>query len=495
MEDTFHNDANADKKTNGLTDEVKKEFSKMKKLLLYSVMPEDELVILVDKMKTLVQGHQSTTNWVNRIGDAPEIRTATHTTKIFSCSEKGATSRCETSMTRLKMHGDLKAVMRKWTIPELQARHRQVVEDYEENARKGIKLAIKNGDVFSPYVVDKEAEELQHVQSLRIVDCTEDVSNPFHGVLQSSGKTIVINMNRPMDATSLGLGISVGESDGTFCLVVDLIYEGSLFEGSQLEAGMKITTINGEKFASRQEGVDMLKAVEGNFTIWVDTLPRKGMVYTIAHLTNDKMERTVFIPHLSGKYRHHCQSNFHVHTAFWIRDRYIQRALMQHPSRTTRDDTTNHFRWHITHSPLYQIEYESLVSMMRVDGLGLQSLPAFLKTQKANRTPLTCNDDDEVYHPPPKIVVPSSKAKRYSEANTVAGRIVELAKLYPDVFRMVMPQLNHIRDNCVLMREAAQDTLNNNNSKVPIAPAVVTRGKEDDVNQHHAAKKSKSTGK
>ena len=112
----------------------------MKYHVLYTVMTEEELSEYFVKMRDIVGGHVETTNWINRIEKGKESRTATYTTKFFICSNKGATSRCEVSMSRLKNHGTMKKEMRHFTLPELQNRHRQMVEDYKVKARKAVQL-------------------------------------------------------------------------------------------------------------------------------------------------------------------------------------------------------------------------------------------------------------------------------------------------------------------------------------------------------------------
>ena len=145
---------------------------------------------------------------------------------------------------------------------------------------------------------------------------------------------------------------------------------------------MSIHIVNAKTFSSLEEGIELLKSVGGLFAILADTMPSIGTVYAIRRKSEKKMEHTVFVPRPINKwYNQHSQSDFHMHTAFWIRDRYIQRALMDHPSLSMKENSTIHSRWHITTSPLYKIEFGDLVNMIEIDGLVGASLPAFLSSE------------------------------------------------------------------------------------------------------------------
>ena len=119
VEDTFHNDKNAGKKLSGLSTIARNQFMEMKYHVLYTVMTEEELSEYFARMRDIIKGHVETRNWINHIEKGKESRTATYTTKFFICSNKGATSRCEVSMSRLKNHGTMKKEMRHFTLPEL----------------------------------------------------------------------------------------------------------------------------------------------------------------------------------------------------------------------------------------------------------------------------------------------------------------------------------------------------------------------------------------
>ena len=109
---------------------------------------------------------------------------------------------------------------------------------------------------------------------------------------------------------------------------------------------------------------------------------------------------------------------------------------MDHPSLSTKDKSTIHTRWHITTSPLYRIEFGDLVDMMEIDSLGDASLPAFLSSE--HNPIVQTNDHDDTETSPKKLPVPTNKAKRYNAVNLVARRICDMAKVYQEVFKMVM---------------------------------------------------------
>lgn len=178
----------------------------MKSKVLYHVFaPETKLDELLSDFTTTVQGHKEMTNWVKRIEEGKTIRTATHSTKFFSVSAKGATSRNESAMSRLKASGNLKAEMRHWSLGELQARHCRLVDNYIVEATEEMKDAIKEGRVFSKYVSDIEDEERRHTDNLIVTEETHNVSNPFHGVQQSSRNAITISVHCLSEQNDHGL--------------------------------------------------------------------------------------------------------------------------------------------------------------------------------------------------------------------------------------------------------------------------------------------------
>ena len=306
----------------------------MKYKVLYTVMSVEELHDMFRKMRDVVGENNKAKGWIDRIEDGKTVRTATYTTRNFCCSEKGAASRCEVSMSRLKDSGKAKAIMRDWTIPELQQKHRQIVNTYESDARKEIEDAIKDKRILSNYVLVKEAEELKQVHSLEIVSTHKDVVNPFLGIHQSSMNQVAIRLHCPKAITStpnLGLCLTymheydeVGEH--VHSLHVDSIESDGMFARTDLQVGMRIYAIDGITFSSEEEGQGLLKSIKGRVTIWAATTPSRGTVYVIRRKNKDKsMQHTVFVPdETNTRVFTHCQSDYHIHTAYWIRDRYIQ---------------------------------------------------------------------------------------------------------------------------------------------------------------------------
>ncbi|KAL7459579.1 hypothetical protein ACHAWC_011403 [Mediolabrus comicus] len=496
IEDTWHNEKNGAKKARKLPTKVKKEFNKLKYDILYCVHSPEKLARLFEEIKDLVgPSRKQLLRWIARMENGKDRRTATYTTRFFCCSLVGATSRCEVSMSMLKGSGSKKSKMRKWSLAELQHRHREMVENYTQDAKEEIEAAIKDKQVFSAYVLEREAKELTHVTHLQVVSKAENEINPFFGVLQSSRKEKIIHMERPTAEMSLGFTVaykavvSVGmnsttdggdnsTTEGAGCLEVTAIDQGC--ERSKLypklQVGMMITAVNGETFSSETDGIALINAVCGHFTLRVDMLPSVGTVYNIRdRRSSTPLERTVFIPdseQVSDAADLHCVSDFHVHTAFFIRCRFIQRALMEH-DRSMADHSTMHARWHVKNSPLYKPVFDNLVDMMRVPGLGNASLPAFLSNTShseptavaaaplaaatANGDGDNSDDDDSSVEVTLRVKAPSTKIARFNAANTLAGRIVGMCKEDPKVFEMVMPMFQQVYQNSMMLRTNTSD--------------------------------------
>ena len=219
------------------------------------------------------------------------------------------------------------------------------------------------------------------------------------------------------------------------------------------------------------------------------------------------MERLVFIPDpvLDGD-TPHCQSNFHHHTSTFIRDRYIQRALLEHPSRSMKDNDTLHPRWHITNSPLYHIVRQDMIDLMEIPGLGSASLPTFLSSSASTTAGAATegsNSAGSVVDLPKRVSVPSTKLMRYNEINKLNGRIVEMAKEDPELYKMVFPQFEQIYQNCIAVKScksgkaaAAQDTVRKTKTRLPIMPDPARRDASDDVNgANNGGGNARKTGK
>lgn len=83
----------------------------------------------------------------------------------------------------------------------------------------------------------------------------------------------------------------------------------------------------------------------------------------------------------------------------------------------------------------------------KIEGLGDAALPDFLIEGTSRRDPPAVaaainvdndsEEDDSIEDYSARISVPNSQSARYNEANTLASRIVDIAKKDPEVFRIV----------------------------------------------------------
>lgn len=149
VEDTFHNEKNAELHASSLPKNVKDQFKNLRSQALYSVMSPARLTALFTTMREVVGENSGCLNWIKSVEEGKEQRTATYTTRNFCCSDKGAASRCEVSMSRLKNKGLAKSDMRKWSLPELMNQYIQTDAAYVETAQKEIELAIKSRQPLS----------------------------------------------------------------------------------------------------------------------------------------------------------------------------------------------------------------------------------------------------------------------------------------------------------------------------------------------------------
>jgi len=183
---------------------------------------------------------------------------------------------------------------------------------------------------------------------------------------------------------------------------------------------------------------------------------------------------------------------------------------MEHPTRSKGDETTMHSRWHLSNSPLYPIILNDLVSLMEVEGLGNASLPAFLTTAISTSTSSAATSGEaEVSaknyetEQPIKVKIPSNANSRYNSFITKCTTIAGMAKKDPEVYRMVMPQIETMYTNCLLMQncksskaKAAQKTVGKAGEKVPIVPDALRKDHSDEVNlANYASKKKKKKKK
>eukprot|EP00984_Skeletonema_dohrnii_P012624 scaffold5141_cov94-Skeletonema_dohrnii-CCMP3373.AAC.1 len=225
-----------------------------------------------------------------------------------------------------------------------------------------------------------------------------------------------------------------------------------------------------------------MKSTDGQLSLTVEKPPSIGTVYTIQRKgkgEEQKMLRTVFIPDSDDL---HCQSNYHVHTCSFIRCRYIQRALIDHKTRSMNDLSTIHSRWHIKNSPLVP--------------------PAPNPTECAHSSIADTGDTDEdsVEEISQKLVVPSTKVRRFNDVNFIIKPILELAKEDAEVFRMVVPQLKQMYQNSLMIARSkskkvqkAKNQVAASGASLPIMPDEIRkkRDKTDDMNMANTKKQKK----
>ena len=82
------------------------------------------------------------------------------------------------------------------------------------------------------------------------------------------------------------------------------------------------------------------------------------------------------------------------------------------------------------------------------------------------------------------------------------GRIVEMAKEDAGVYEMVMPQLHHIYQNCLIMRKSSSSKASSSKEAVtaakaslPLAPESLRTDKSDDINLANRKSKKKTKRK
>ena len=172
-EDTWHLSQNADKAAPScnINRELHKRFKKDVKSALYDVMEPSELDDLLERMLNYTgDSFPRANNWILTLLENKEKRCATFTTRHFICSEKGATSRCESLMSTYKNGGDLKKKMRDWSFAESADKHEKDVKNYVAKATDALKEAILNEDTLAKTIRDKEECEQKLSQDLCILE-------------------------------------------------------------------------------------------------------------------------------------------------------------------------------------------------------------------------------------------------------------------------------------------------------------------------------------
>ena len=69
-----------------------------------------------------------------------------------------------------------------------------------------------------------------------------------------------------------------------------------------------------------------------------------------------------------------------------------------------------------------------------------------------------------------------------------------------EIFKMIMPQLDQMYQNCVMLRDTkskkvteAQSTIAQSRTKAPMAPVTIVRDKEDTINPANTKRGGKNT--
>ena len=145
----------------------------------------------------------------------------------------------------------------------------------------------------------------------------------------------------------------------------------------------------------------------------------------------------VFVP---NDMAYHYQSNYYVHTAFWIRGRYIQRALVINSCLRNHTDTI-HKQWDIRGDPLFNEVCDKVRQLSRFEGIN---------------TPMinTDGDDGGVTE---KIVLkkrhkgPTSCQRGYTAVNGLTKALVTKAQNSQEIFDLIMPILRELYKKSVIL--------------------------------------------
>ena len=173
-------------------------------------------------------------------------------------------------------------------------------------------------------------------------------------------------------------------------------------------------------------------------------------------------------------------SNFYVHLSFWIRDRYIQRAMQDYNNSNRKMNNLNtlHARWDIRTHPLYEVAYTRLKSSMQIDveGLGDEYLPYFLRgsAMPSSTSNIIAPRNDEGNKPMPL------QGKRYSDIRALTGSIEHHGERDTACYSYLMKPLQVLRNACLQivdrsnkgMTRKIKAVLNKLNSDGVILPTV-----------------------
>jgi len=136
-----------------------------------------------------------------------------------------------------------------------------------------------------------------------------------------------------------------------------------------------------------------------------------------------------------------------MHNIFWIRDRFIQKALMDHNVCKYDHMDTIHPRWDIRRHPLYLKKWNSLVDLMkiRLNIVGQEYVPGVL-TAAAVGDPGSKSDSAD------SIVVhrrkPMYRNERYNCIRSITAALEEFGKADHDAYNSIMAPLEQLKAVC-----------------------------------------------
>ena len=231
----------------------------------------------------------------------------------------------------------------------------------------------------------------------------------------------------------------------------------------------------------------------------------KGTKYTMVRGDRKYKTVTVFIPDDTTL---HAKSDFYRHTSFWIRCRYIQRALLDHPTRGMNDMSTLHTRWDLRRHPLYKVKYDSLVSSMQimVGDHPVEYLPPALhpNADNADRCPLPTGTVAPPTTDVSAVVIPVPRAdngvERFKKICETSRKIEKMAKANAQVYEMAVVSLKALYDSCLTLagssdvaKKAAAKAIANDRN-IPLVPQELldNEGATVNMSNHSAASTHKN---
>ena len=405
---------------------------------LYHLFPSDKA--LDDHLARLVEYTKGTgvEKYVQKLVEKKRIRCFHHTSQYFCCAEKGGGSRAEQAYNILKAGGTIKQDMRKWTIKELMEKIDGDIDHYKNRSLDILeKHILEQKGFLSDYIKKQEKAESEKMsqKKLTILSQEENVADPFYKKHPKPSFDMrgIIDNEEQSDCDDMGV-------------------VGAVVAGVEEEE---------------------------------DEEPLLGTKYKIARADGKYDPVTVFIPNDPTC---HATSDFFKHQTFWCRDRFIQLALLHHPSRGMDQMGTIHKRWDIRRHPLYKEKYNSLKEMMKIDGLNIEYLPAGLAPVDGNRDLCPLPEGQVADTHPGTVVLPKPNMRqiaRYKDIKELTGKLETYAKSSVEMHKMIHSNLQAVIDNCVVMQKKsskaaeAAKKMSEKHTAVPRAPDKVINQNDD----------------